>query len=373
MIGHKRIPSREGGVEVVVEELSVRMAALGHNITVYNRSGGHVSGTEYGRAEKVKSYKGVRVITVPTLQNRSLNALIYSFLASLHALFGGYDLIHYHAEGPSAMLFIPALFGKTTVSTVHGLDWQRSKWSGFASRFLMLGERTLAKKADAVIVLSENAKRYFEEAYSRKTYYIPNAVSMPVKLGPSEIRTKYGLKGGDYILFLARIVPEKGIHYLLEAFSKVKTDKMLVIAGGGSHTEDYVRQMRQLASKDKRVIMTGFVQGDELSELYTNCCLYVLPSDIEGMPLSLLEAMSYGCRCLVSDIWENTSVSGSFAFSFKAGDVNDLQEKLQSAADGNLTYPSPEDISAYILSHFSWDDITAQTLDLYKKQVLNNV
>ena len=366
MIGHKRIPSREGGVEIVVEELAVRMVRMGHSVTVYNRSGEHVSGAEHGAA-RLSEYKGIRIVNVPTPSSRSLNAIVYSLFATIHAIFGGYDVIHYHAEGPGSMLGIPAFFGKRTISTVHGLDWQRGKWGGFATKFLLFGEKTLAKHADEVIVLSENVRGYFSEKYGRDTHFIPNAVNTPEKREPQIITDKYGLAGGDYILFLARIVPEKGLHYLLEAFRDIDTGKKLVVAGGTSHSDEYVTQIKEQAAADSRVIMTGFVQGDELTELYSNCALYVLPSDIEGMPLTLLEAMSFGRRCLTSDIPENTAVSDSFAASFAKSDVADLRAKLRGLLDGGIELPSPDEISGHILGRFNWDDITGRTLALYEK------
>ena len=235
MIGHKRIPSREGGVEIVVDELSARLVAKGYQVDAYNRSGYHVSGKEFDE-RRGKVYKGIRLITIPTFNHKKLNAIVYSFLATIRALFGGYDVIHYHAEGPCVMLRIPKLFGIPTVATIHGLDWQRSKWGNFASKILKLGEETAARYADEVIVLSRNVQAYFEETYQRKTVYIPNGIHRPKQYQPEMIQEKYGLQGDDYILFVARIVPEKGIHYLIRAFYGIRTDKKLVIAGGSSHS-----------------------------------------------------------------------------------------------------------------------------------------
>lgn len=367
MIGHKRVPSREGGIEVVVEELTRRMVAQGHEVTLYNRRGGHVSGEQYEAGIRAKTYEGARIVRVPTPQSRSLNAVVYSFLASLHALLGGYDVIHYHAEGPSALLRIPSLFGKCTVSTVHGLDWQRGKWGGFSSKFLLFGEKTLAKKARAIIVLSESVQEYFRETYGRAVQFIPNGVNPAKPLPPKEIREKYGLAGGDYFLFLARLVPEKGIHNLLEAFSGVKTEKKLVIAGGGSHSDAYVKEIQARAARDPRVILTGFVQGRCLAELYSNCQLYVLPSDVEGMPLTLMEAMSYGRPCLISDIPENTAVAGAFAFSFIKGNTEDLREKLQRVADGRQPFPAPAEIAADLMARYNWDEVARKTLTVYQE------
>lgn len=320
MIGHKRIPSREGGVEVVVEELAARMVQNGHEVHVYNRSGHPVSGqknenhadcagkyTNKGN-EKIKKYKGIRIITIPTFSGKRLNAVVYSFLATIRALFGKYDVIHYHAEGPCAMIGIAHFFHIHTVATIHGLDWQRAKWGGFATRFLLFGEKMAVKYADEMIVLSKNMQEYFLKTYGRKTTLIPNGVSKPEIRSDRLIYEKWGLKKDEYILFLARIVPEKGLHYLLEAFRETETEKKLVIAGGSSHTDNYMREMQEKAAKDDRVLMTGFVQGEILEELYSNAYIYVLPSDVEGMPISLLEALSYGNCCLVSDIAENVEV-----------------------------------------------------------------
>lgn len=307
MIGHKRIPSREGGIEIVVEELATRLVDMGHEVHVYNRSGGPLSGVEGARVSPkgLKKYKGIRIITIPTFPNKSLNAVVYSFLATLRALFGHYDVIHYHAEGPCSMLWLPHLFGIRTVATIHGLDWQRSKWGGFAVKYLLFGEKNAAKYADELIVLSANMQKYFKDTYGRDSLLIPNGVTRP-KLKPAgRIQEKWGLTKDSYILFLARIVPEKGLHYLLDAFRQITTVKRLVIAGASSHTDTYLEEIRKKAAEDKRVIMTGFVEGEELEELYSNAYIYVLPSDVEGMPISLLEAMSYGNCCLVSDIAEN--------------------------------------------------------------------
>ena len=183
-----------------------------------------------------------------------------------------------------------------------------------------------------------------------------------------EIEEKWGLKKDEYILFLARIVPEKGVHYLLEAFSKIKTDKKLVIAGGSSHTGDYMTQISEMAGKDSRVVMTHFVQGRKLEELFSNAYCFVLPSDIEGMAISLLEAMSYGNCCLVSDIPENTEVIGECGVSFKHGNVEDLQKVLEGLVQNpDLVKSYKEKSQDYICSKYSWDDVTEKTLAIYKE------
>lgn len=370
MIGHKRIPSREGGVEIVVEQLSVRLAALGHKVDAYNRYGHHVSGKkydeEYGRGDR-KYYKNVRIRIIPTFRSSKLNAIVYSFLATLRALFVPYDIIHYHAEGPCAVLWIPKLFRKRVIVTIHGLDWQRAKWGNFASYIIKFGEKMAAKYADEVIVLSENVKQYFKDTYGRETVFIPNAIEKPMKREPELITEKFGLQKDGYFLFLARIVPEKGVHYLIEAFRKMKTDKKLVIAGGSSQAVEYMEKVHRMAATDERIIMTDFVQGQILEELYSNAYVFVLPSDVEGMAISLLEAMSYGCCCLVSDISENVEVVEDKALTFKKSNVGDLREKMGYLLDHPETVEEyKRQSSDYICAKYNWDDVVKETLRIYK-------
>lgn len=308
MFGQKRIPSREGGVEIVVEELCTRMVAQGHNVTCYNRGGHHVSGSEYD-SKRLKEYKGIKLKTVPTIEKKGLAAVSSSFFAALCCAFGKYDIVHIHAEGPAFFAWLPKLLGKKVIVTIHGLDWQREKWkSGFGSKFIHQGEKNAVRYADEIIVLSKGVQDYFEKTYGRKTLFIPNGVNRP-KIQDAELITeKYGLEKDSYILFLGRLVPEKGVRCLIKAYKHIDTDKKLVIAGGISDTNEFEKEIKELAREDKRILFTGFVQGQELEELYSNAYVYVLPSDLEGMPLSLLEAMSYGNCCIVSDIDECVDV-----------------------------------------------------------------
>ena len=368
MIGHKRIPSREGGIEIVVEELSTRMVKLGHDITVYNRKGKNVQDKNASdKNQNLKEHKGVKIVTIPTINKKGIDAFLYSLFASIKVLFGKYDIVHYHAEGSCAMLWLPHLFHKKIVVTIHGLDWTRSKWGGFATKYIKHGEKCAVKYADKIIVLSKGIQEYFKETYNRETIFIPNGVEEHKIKEPKIIKEKYNLEKDDYILFLARIVPEKGLDDLIDAYNKIKTDKKLVIAGGASHTNDYLRHIEQKVKSNKNIIMTGFVQGDELEELFSNTFLYCLPSHIEGMPISLLEAMSYGRNVLVSDIEENTQVIGKYGTSFKKGNIDDLAKKLQDSLN-EKNRKNSEDIGNYILKRYNWNEIVKETLKLYKEE-----
>ena len=366
MIGHKRIPSREGGVEIVVDELSTRLVKMGCRVDAYNRYGRHTAGKKYLQY-KGKEYHGIRLITIPTFRNGKLNAIVYSVLASFRALFGGYDVIHFHAEGPSIMIWLPKMFRIRTIATIHGLDWQRSKWGNFASKVLKEGEKMAAQHADEVIVLSKNMQDYFQDTYGRQTRFIPNGIQRPTLLEPKEIGEKYGLEKDGYILFVARIVPEKGLHYLIDAYKEIQTSKRLVIAGGNSHSQEYMEEVEAMAAEDPRILMTGFVAGRILEELYSNACFFVLPSDVEGMSVSLLEAMSYGNCCLVSDIRENMEVVADHAVSFRKSDTRDLQEKMEYLLEKpEVRTVYREKAADYICGKYNWDDVARQTLELYE-------
>ena len=368
MLGHKRVPSREGGVEIVVEELSARMAERGHRVVCYNRRGHHVSGKEFDADTAGRQYRGIELKSVITIDKKGLAAMTSSFFGALKCAFCRYDIVHFHAEGPCAMLWLPKLFGKRCIATVHGLDHQRAKWGNFASKYIMLGEKTAVKYADEIIVLSKGVEQYFADTYNRKTVFIPNGVSRPNIRKPDLIKSKFGLDKNEYILYLGRIVPEKGLRYLISAFKNVNTSKRLVIAGGASDTDEFLNELKELAGDDERIIFTGFVYGQLLEELYSNAYVYTLPSDLEGMPLSLLEAMSYSNCCLVSSIAECADVVGDNAVIFEKGNTDDLCRKLQELCDDIKAVQEYKDGAAnYICNRYNWDDVTDRTLQLYNK------
>ncbi|WP_292142105.1 glycosyltransferase family 4 protein [Butyrivibrio sp.] len=366
MLGQKRVPSREGGVEVVVEELSTRMAALGHKVTCFNRSGHHVAGQQYDN-DVTGEYKKVKLVSVPTINRRGFAAATSSYFGAIMAAFGPYDIVHFHAEGPCAAMWIPKLFGKRCIATIHGLDHKRQKWGRLASRYIIAGEKGAVKHADEIIVLSKSVQDYFQNKYGRKTVLVPNGVNRPVTVLPTQIEKKYGLQKDSYFLYLGRLVPEKGLEYLIKAFKELDTDKKLVVAGGSSDMKEFEDKIHSLAEGDDRIIFTGFVQGRILAELLSNAYTYVIPSDLEGMPLTLLEAMSYGNCCLTSDIPECTEVVEDRAISFHKGDVTDLRSKLKELDE------SPEKVAQYkekaaefICGKYDWDKVAEKTLELYR-------
>ena len=367
MIGHKFIPSRDGGVEVVVSNLAPHLAGIGYDVTCYNRTN-----KQFKKLRKngslMREYRGVHLVWTPTVDRRGLAAMTSSVFATVMASFSRFDLVHFHTEGPCILCWLPKLFGKKVVVTVHGLDHMRHKWGKFASWYIRQGEKAAVRHASSIIVLSKGVRTYFREKYGRETVLIPNGID-PAEIKPAcEITKQFGLVSREYILFLGRLVPEKGIHYLIKAYQMLRTDKKLVIVGATSDTDDYVRQLYAMAGNSSSIIFTGFQEGLVAEELYSNAYLYVLPSDLEGMPLTLLEAMNYGCCCVTSDIGECADVMDGCGFTFPRGDVEILRETLQDLCD------HPEKAEAHrsearkvVSSKYTWQDITAQTDELYSK------
>ena len=366
MIGHKRYGSREGGVEVVVTELARRMATLGHEVTCYDRSGSDVmTGDAAETRERVVD--GVRVVPVRTIDKKGLAALSSSFFATKAAIKDRPDVIHYHAEGPCVPLPLAKRAGIRTVATIHGLDWQRAKWGKLASTYIKMGERAAAAKADELIVLSRSAQEYFKQAYGREATFIPNGIS-PKELRPAnQIKERWGLEEGSCVLYLGRLVPEKRPELLIEAFRNLDTNKRLVIAGGGSDTSAYENELRAQAASDSRVLFTGFVTGEPLAELYSNAYAYVLPSDVEGMPMSLLEAMAYGRCCITSDIPECADVLAANGATFAKGDAAALKDVLvRVLEDPDFAHATGAAAKAHVEATYNWDAIVEQTLALYR-------
>lgn len=376
MFGQKHMLSREGGVEIVVKELSTRMAQQGHQVTVYDRNTSHVSG---GSVEELDEYQGVQIERVWTLDKKGLAAMTSSLSAALKASRSDTDVVHIHAEGPAAMCGLIKFLGKKKnghkkkiIVTIHGLDWQRAKWGGFASKYIKFGEKQAVKHADKIIVLSRGVQEYFKKTYNRETVFIPNGVSKPEIVPAKLITEKWGLTKDSYVLFLGRIVPEKGLTYLIEAWKKITTDKKLVIAGGSSDTQAFMDELKEMSAGDDRIIFTGFQQGRVLEELYSNAYIYTLPSDLEGMPLSLLEAMSYGNCCVVSDIPECVEVVEDKAIVFKKSDADNLRQILQQLLDKEeSTAEYKMNAAEFITEKYNWDDVVTKTLYIYEEHYID--
>lgn len=362
IIGSKGMPSRASGLEVYVQSLCEELIE-DYDITVFCRK-------RYCSQLK-KEHKGIRIVHVPSINTKHLDAITYSFVASLIVAFSNYDLVWYHALGPAITSFIVKISKKKIVSTIHGLDWKREKFGILSSWVLRQGEKQIARNADEIIVLNSSDAEYFEEKWQRRVTLIPNAIKSVVRREPQIISEKYNLQKKEYILFMSRLVPEKCPHILIEAFKKIETDKKLVIAGKGVHTNSYEDELYNLSKDDKRIIFTGHVEGILLEELYSNAFIYVLPSTIEGQSIGLLEAISYGLPCLVSDISENIETIGNYkrSYSFCTNSVDSLEHILKKIIYEELdTINSKKEIISH--DNHSWSSTVEKTKECLNKCLL---
>ena len=355
VIGHKQIPGRSGGVEVVVEELAGRLSRRGVDVIAYNRRvKGHPS---------PGFFDGVRLVDVYAPDNKKLNAVVYSYLATTKAIAAGVDVIHYHALGPAASLWLAKLFGKKVVVTVHGLNYKTPKWKGFGAKYIKFGEKLATRRADDVIVLSQAIRGYFLSEYGRDCRFLPNGLSMPEGVSDDSCLDRLGLRGRDFLLCVTRLVPGKGLETLVEAFRGVETSAELVIAGDADHVEEFKQALKASAAEDARIRFIGFAEKTDLCALYSTARLFVFPSEAEGMPMALLEAMWFDCPCLVSDIPENTEVLEGHGMTFAVGDVAALREELQSACN---TWPVREGTRAVVAASHDWERVADETLRVYE-------
>jgi glycosyltransferase involved in cell wall biosynthesis len=362
MIGQRGIPANYGGVERHVEELGARLAGRGHQVTVFSRPNYTGSAPD--------EYRGMKVASVGTIDTKHLDAIVHSSAATFKAMADHMDIIHYHALGPGMPSIVPRYTSKAkVVQTIHGLDGQRAKWGRVAQKALNTAEWLSAKVPDATIVVSNDLAQHYKTKYGRSTFVIPNGVNPPELLLPVAIGETYGLERNSYILHVGRLVPEKAADVLIEAFADVPGDIMLVIAGGSSHTDEYVARLHRLAENDPRVLFTGYVYGSELGELYSNAAAFVLPSYLEGMPLTLLEAGAYGRPVVVSDLPVHKEVlrdTGPGRRMFPVGDPGELTKQLadvlyhHGAASEDAT-----NFADTILERYSWDTATDQLEAVY--------
>ncbi len=364
MLGQKQIPSRAGGVELVVTELASRIAQHGHRVTCFNRHK-PVQNTEN------QCRQGIQLKNVPVLPVKGLSALSASFCASLCATFGDFDLVHVHAEGPALFCFLPKLAGKRVVVTIHGLNWQCAKWQrGLGSWCIKLGERMAVRFADEIIVLNHATQQYFWQTYRRKTALIPNGMAEAIPQKADLILQK-GLTPDNYFLFVGRIAPEKRIDDLIQAFQLLRTEKRLVIAGDSAHSASYTAKLHRLASQDARILFTGFVEGRLLQELYSHAYAFVMASETEGMPLALMEAMSYGNCCLTSNIDGCTEVLQGAGVSFPAGHVQALRQKLQQLLDEPKLVVKCKNAAKEVAKGYDdWDQVAMETINVYKSVMM---
>lgn len=363
MIGQRGVPAAFGGIEHHVEELGWRLVDRGHDVTVFCR-------TNYV-TDRLPIYRGMRLRHLPTIGSKHLDALTHSAASTLTALRDRYDVVHYHALGPGVFAPLPKyLSGARVIQTVHGLDHQRAKWGRAARAFLTSAAWLSGHVPDATVVVSEALAEHYQQEYGCSALYIPNGVDEPSsRPPPAEIARRWGLSRGSYLLFVGRLVPEKAPDLLVRAFRKVDTDVRLVLAGGSSFTDEYASSLRASVAADPRVLLTGYVYGQELAELYSNAAAFVLPSALEGFPLTLLEAASYGTPVVASAIPPHMQVLGRERAGvrlFPTGEEEELVAALRRCfEDRGVERQGAADLREEVLQRYRWDEVATATERTY--------
>jgi glycosyltransferase involved in cell wall biosynthesis len=346
-----------GGIEKYTEELGSRLAQRGHEIIVYCSS--------YYNTNS-KNYKGMRIKIMPSVNTKSFQKPSLTLFSSLNQFIEkDIDIVHYHAVGPSLFSFMPRLIGRKTVVQIHGIEWKRAKWGLFAKSFFKANDYSAMYFPNRITAVSKVLKNYYETKFKKEVIYIPTGVNKPKNKDANRIKDM-GLEKNRYIFFASRLVAEKGVHYLIDAFNELKTDLKLVIAGDAQHEEKYKEFLKKKADGNSNIIFTGFIHGEILEELFSNALVFVQPSEIEGLPISLLEAMSYGNCCVVSDIPENLEALGDHGYTFRNKDSKDLKRCLEDLIEnGKMIAAKKQQASKYVLKNYSWDSVADRFENFY--------
>jgi len=362
VLGTRGFPGVQGGVEAHCEKLYPRLAKLGCEITVFTRK-------PYINPQ-IKRYKDVGLVSLNCPKSKSLEAIAHTLKGAFVAKKITPDILHIHAIGPSLFIPLARILGMRVVMTNHGPDYKRKKWGLFAKLVLKLGERLGSCFANEIICISEVIADEIKRKYNRGAHIIPNGVEIPKILESEEMLGKYSLKKGKYILTVGRFVPEKGFVDLIDAFENARLgDWKLVIVGSADHESEYSRTLKEKAGKNQNVVLTGFLSGTPLQELYSHAGLFVIPSYYEGLPIVLLEAMSYGLLCLASDIPANHCLALPDENYFAAGDIKQLSEKLRDFAKKSLSPEQKSNHVEMVRQMYDWDRIAKETLKVYNKVI----
>jgi len=363
--GTRGFPGVQGGVEKHCEQLYPRLARLGCRVVVFRR-------TPYLPKPRRRAYRGVRFLDLWCPRVPCLEAFVHTLASVVVAGLRRADVLHVHSVGPGLCVPIARLLGMKVVFTVHGADYEREKWGPLARAMLRLGEKLGAGNANRTIAVSQHVQQLLQHTHGVEVACIPNGIEVPSRPASPRSLAKWGLEPGRYVFAIGRLEPGKGFDELIDAFSSLAVDWKLAIAGRADHPSAYSRNLEARAGRTERVVLTGFVQGEELAQLYAHCGLFVLPSHHEGLPIALLEALSYGCSVLASDIPANRAVPLRADRYFATGSVGDLREKMARWMERGIGEEETRQNLRVLREHYDWDVVVRRTLDVYRELVGGN-
>lgn len=365
MVGQKGLPATFGGIEHHVENIGARLVERGHRVTVYCR-------TSYSEV-RVEEHRGMRLVTAPTIGTKHLDAIVHSATSTGKALAARADVVHYHGIGPGLVAPVPRFLSRSSVvMTVHGLDHQRAKWGAAAQAVLGAAHWMSGRVPDELVVVSQDLVEHYRDRSRHGVTYVPNGV-VQQPAAPAHLLDEFGLQPGRFAVSVGRLVPEKRADLLIRAFRRVEGDYQLAIVGDSSFSDDFSRHLRQLADGDPRVVFTGFAYGPTLAALYQHAGVFVQPSALEGLPLTLLEAVSNDCPVLVSDIAPHHEVLGTGSSRHRTVRVDDLEALTQALREmlGTELPPDPQarELRSKVVSHYSWDTATRELEQIYLRSL----
>ena len=360
VFGTRGFPNIQGGVERHCEKLYPLIAERGHDVMVFARS------PYVGK--DIYNFKGVKIIPLYCPKSRFFETIFHTFYATLAAKKARADIVHIHAVGPSLFAPLARLLGMKVIMTTQGPDYERKKWGFFAKAVLKLGEKLGCIFADRIISVTSVIADDIRKKYNKKSAVIPNGVEIPNAVESRDTLVKFGIRKNGYILAVGRFVPEKGFDDLILAYKKSRFDgTKLVIAGDADHENEYSKKLKDSVMGDPNIILTGFLTGEPLEEIYSNAGLFVLPSYHEGLPFTLLEAMSYGLRCLASDIPANRCVKLNDNNYFGAGNIKALSDKIKQFIEKPLSDKESKEQIEILKKDYDWDIIAQKTLKIYEE------
>lgn len=357
VLGIRGIPNIPGGIEKHCEKLFPRLVRKGVEVLVLGRSP-YIGNKPY-------TFKGIKIIPLWCPRNKRIETIFHTFIGTIYALFLKPDIIHFHALGPSLFVNLARLFRKKVIATHHGFDYDRDKWGTIAKFTIKMGEKRLCR-ADRVISISQHISDSLQSRFHCKSELIPNGVEIPEKKTEDIYCRKWKISKGKYFLFAGRLVPEKCVHVLFDAFGMIQTDWKLVIAGDADHQDTYSRKLKSRGMSSPGVVMTGYIVGDELEEVFSNAGAFILPSTHEGLPIALLEALSHGLPCIVSDIPANRSVKYDPILFFPVNDVTELASRMAAIQQGDIKWKE-DDARRFVKENYDWDKIALDTLAVFNE------